>query len=237
MEFSFKIGDTEYKVPDKLNVWTFQLAISWDLTNDQNYKPFISAITGCPLPELDKIDDFVLSIIFKACTDRIPTNKDRVHQIESYTLLDTDKVTFGDFIDLDILYADGIGKHVVEAAAKLYGTTTEVAAEFPIDDVWPTIVWFFDWRKSVYRDYEEFFETQQNGRSTDDDEKFTINSLQLMWYEAVLVLAGGEFLKINQVVDRPMREALNFLTWKKAQIQKDKLEQVKRKYDLQRSTR
>lgn len=228
MEFSFQIDDKEYAVPTDLTVGTFQLAISWDLTDQKSYKPFVSAITGCPLPDLDKVDDFVFSMILKACFDRIPSSKEPVHQVASHTLLDIDNISFGDFVDLDILIADGVGKHVIDLAAKLYSIDADAAASLPIEGVWSTILWLYDWRKSVYRDYEEFFETQ-NAKS-DDDEKATINNLQLMWYEGILVLAEGQFLNIHKVVQRPMREALNFLTWKKAQAQKQKMEEVKRKY-------
>ena len=58
-----------------------------------------------------------------------------------------------------------------------------------------------------------------------------------MWYEAILMLADHQFLNIGLVTARPYKEALNFLTWKKNEIAKQQLEQVKRKYDLQKRSR
>lgn len=228
MEFEFSIDGTTYIVPTEIPVGTFQRAICWNLIDDASHRPFVAALTGCPLPQLDKVDDFIFAMIFKACVDRIPTSDVPVHQIDSYHLLGTDDLTFGDFIDLDILIADGVQQHVVEITAKLYSVTEDVAAGLPIHLVWPSILHFFKWRKSVYQDYDEFFETQGKGGETDEDRP-TINTLQLMWYEGVMVLAEGKFLNIHQVTDRPYREALNFLTWRKAQVQKERMQALKRK--------
>ena len=81
---------------------------------------------------------------------------------------------------------------------------------------------------------EEFFELDAAEPSDSDPSEANIG---LMWYNAIIALADEDFLKIHQVTERPYRECLNFLNWKKAKAQREKLEILKRKNDLQRSFR
>ena len=110
-----------------------------------------------------------------------------------------------------------------------------VAANVPIKNVWNALVAATEWRQDTYRDYDEFFELSDN--RGDEDVVVSLEGIQLMWYNAVLVLAEKQFLNIQHVVERPYKEALNFLTWKKNEASKMQLEQLKKKNDLQRRTR
>ena len=235
MEFSFRIGDQEYTVPQALTVSEFQTAICWDLEDIKNVKPFVASITGCPLHQLDLIDDVTFDVLLAACVMLLPKDGQLIRMIGVHKLMDLDSLSFGDFIDIDVYIADGITKHIVDLVTKLYGMTTDQAANTEVQKIWPTVIAVAKWRELVYKEHDEFFELS-NAKGIDDSE-FSINNLQLMWYEAVLALADHQFLNIQHVVERPYKEALNFLTWKKNEIAKQQLEQVKRKYDLQKRTR
>lgn len=236
MEFSFQIGDETYEVPKALTASVFQSAIAWDLEDIKNHKPFVSAITKCPLQHLSLLDENTFNVILASCATLLPKESDHVNRQHGvYQMKNFDTFTFGDFIDIDIYIADGLIHHVVDLIAKLYGMPDSIAAEVPIDRVWTALISLARWRELVYKEHDEFFELSSS-RGGDDIES-TINKLQLMWYEAVLALAEHQFLNIQHVVERPYKEALNFLTWKKNEVAKQQLEQVKRKYDLQKRSR
>jgi hypothetical protein len=236
MEFSFTIGANEYTVPDIVTVDLFQKAVSWDLEDIKNHKPFVSILTECPLPELNKMDEDTFNVILAVCVSKINFEDTELKRnIKSFQLVNLDSLTFGQFVDIDILIADGMTKHLIELVSALYQMPDTIAEKQDIKDVWKAIIAVNDWRTNVYREYDEFFELKDSKES--DDIKFEITNLQLMWYEAILALAEQRFLDIQHVVERPYKEALNFLTWKKNEIAKQKLENLKRKNDLQRRTK
>ena len=236
MEFSFTIGTNEYTVPEVVTVELFQRAVAWDIEDKKNHKPFISVFTDCPIQDLNALDEETLNVVLAVCVSRIDFEDTELrHNIGSYQLLKLDDMTFGQFVDIDILIADGLTKHVIELTQKLYGVNESTAAGIDIKMVWKAMLLASDWRHSVYKEHDEFFELKDSEDS--GDVVITINNLQLMWYNAILVLAEQKFLNIQHVTERPYKEALNFLTWKKNEASKAQLEQLKRKNDLQRRTR
>ena len=236
MEFSFTIGTNEYTVPEVVTVELFQRAIAWDIEDKKNHKPFVSVMTECPMQDLNALDEETLNVVLAVCVSRIDFEDTELrHNIGGYQLLKLDDITFGQFVDIDILIADGLTKHVVELTHKLYGVSESIAANMDIKLVWKAMLAASEWRQRVYEEHDEFFELKDSEDS--DNIQMTINNLQLMWYNAILVLAEQKFLNIQHVVERPYKEALNFLTWKKNEANKAQLEQLKRKNDLQRRTR
>lgn len=236
MDFSFQIGDDTYEVPSVLTAKTFQQALAWDIEDTKNHKPFVSAITDCPLQHLALLDDTVFEVLLAMCVMKLPQQTGHINRQQGvYTLKDFDSLSFGDFVDIDIYIADGLTGHVVDLIVKLYNMPVDVAEATDITRVWATLIELTKWRELVYKEHDEFFELSAS-KDTEVQES-TINNLQLMWYEAVLALAEHQFLNIQHVVERPYKEALNFLTWKKNEIAKQQLEQVKRKYDLQKRSR
>ena len=146
-------------------------------------------------------------------------------------------MTFSQFVDLDTFTSKGVQNNVINIAKILYNCSRDQIKREPVEMVWGAIVEYTKWREQVYREYDEFFElSNQEGPQLSEEQKQDTN-IQLMWWEAIMALASEDFLKIHQVVERPWREALNYLTWKKAQVQKEKLQQLKAKNDLQRRTK
>ena len=236
MEFSFRIGTEEYTVPKVITVDLFQRAIAWDIEQEKNIKPFVSVLTECPLDQLKLIEDDTFNIILAACVSRLDLSDTELRRnIGGFQFLNLDTITFGQFVDIDILIADGITKHAIQLTEKLYGISEEVAAQKDIREVWKALETAVEWRYSVYQEHNEFFELDNNQGS--DGPEMTIDNLQLMWYNAILVLAEQKFLNIQYVTERPYKEALNFLTWKKNEASKAQLEQLRKKNDIQRRTR
>jgi hypothetical protein len=239
MDVSFKIGDAEYEIPEVIDLRLFVRALAWDITEYKNLRPFVSTITQCPIAQLNLLDEKTFELILGCCIRLLDVNEIEIsHNIGLYQLKPFHEYTFGEFMDIDILLAGGgIQRHATELVSKMYGMPESIAERTDIKKVWPALLEIVKFRKSVYLEYSEFFGMD----STLDDEKeikeFDISELQYMWYGAVLVLADNQFLNINTVTERPYKEALNFLTWKKHEAEKAQLENLKRKNDIQRRTK
>jgi len=238
MLVEFKIADKVYQVPETITVGAFERAIAWNLDDLNNLKPFVASLIECSIYELAQLDEEVLAIITGMCLQRMQLQESELHHyVDDYNLIDPETITFGQWVDLDVLFAKEPGQQLSKIIAILYGAEEHIVKKWDVNHVWGAMTWLSEWRKSVYTEYEEFFEIKSNDTNLGDDDDDSTANIQLMWWEAIMALANEDFLKIHQVVERPWREALNYLTWKKAQVQKQKLQQLKAKNDLQRRTK
>lgn len=237
MKLEFTIDGETYRVPDYITVEIFERAILWDLEDLNNLKPFVATIVGCPLNHINRLDEEVLAFITGVCLQRMQVaNTPLEARIGLNDLINFDTMTFGQWIDLDTFFAKGVGRHLAQIVGIMYGTEAEDVLKWDVAWVWGAIEAFRDWREAVYREHDEFFELSEPedvGQVEEDRDP----NIGLMWYEATLALADEDFLKIHQVVERPYKECLNYLTWKKAKAQREQLEILKRKNDLQRRIR
>ena len=238
MKLEFTILDKTYYVPQHISLECFEKAIVWNLDDLKNLKPFVATIMECPLHSINKLDEEVLAFITGVCLQRFQLINQPVNfNVLEHTLIDFDEMTFSQFVDLDTFTSKGVQNNVINIAKILYNCSRDGIKREPVEMVWGAIVEYTKWREQVYREYDEFFElSNQEGPQLSEEQKQDTN-IQLMWWEAIMALANEDFLKIHQVVERPWREALNYLTWKKAQVQKEKLQQLKAKNDLQRRTK
>lgn len=233
MDLSFTIADETYEAPETITLELFEKAIAWDIGEIKNIKPFVATLLECPIHRLNLIDEDVFYFISGVLIFKMDVSDSECQPtIGEYKLKDWEHFTFGEWVDLDTYISKSATQNVTKIASILYEAPIEVCKEWDIQQVWGAIVECGKWRMSVYREYDEFFELSE--ATNDDKEAGKDANVQLMWYQSIVVLANEDFLKIHQVVERPYREALNFLTWKKSQVQKQKLETLKRKNDLQR---
>ncbi len=235
MQLQFNIEGTEYSVPDYITIGTFEKASVWDLEDLKNLKPFVATIVGCPLRHIDMLEEEVLAFITGVCLQRIQVNGSKLNeQIGLDKLKPLEAFTFGNFIDLDMFMTQSVGQNLSKIAALLYEVDEALVLDWDVCDIWGAVEVAARWRESVYKEYEEFFELADAEPSETPASEANVG---LMWYNAIIALADEDFLKVHQVTERPYRECLNFLTWKKAKLQREKLEILKRKNDVQRSFR
>lgn len=233
MQISFTIGEQTYNVPDVVTLELFEKANAWDIGDLKMLKPFIATLTGAPLAQLNLLDEETFHIISGMCIHRIDVNGSEVlEEIEACRLKDFDKMSFGDLIDIDTYISMSVTQNVSKLAAIIYEADEATTKEWNIKSVWAAIVELNRWRQATYREYDEFFELSE--KTTDDVEASKNSNVHFIWYQAVMALADGDFLKIHKVVERPYREALNFLTYKKAQVQKQKLEALRARTNLKK---
>tara|TARA_R110000772_G_scaffold66073_2_gene147339 strand:+ start:334 stop:1041 length:708 start_codon:yes stop_codon:yes gene_type:complete len=235
MDLSFSIGPDKYVVPKQITVGGFARAIVWDLEDPKNIDPFVATIIGCPISALHKLDKDVYDFIQTVCLQRAQiTNGEFNEVIDGYKLMDFDEMTYANFIDLDVYISKGVGENLAHIVSMIYGVPLSVCELWNCQKIWKAVEHVARWRKSVYTEYEEFFELADQPEASEESKE---SNIALMWWEATIALANEDFYKIHQVVERPYRECLNYLTWKKAKAQKEKLENLRRKHDIQRSTR
>lgn len=235
MELSFSIGPNTYEVPQHISVGVFSRAIVWDIEQEKNIDPFVATIIGCPIGALHKLDAEIYEFIKGVCLQRTQITQGEYHEaIDGYELQYFDKFTFANFMDLDVYISKGVGQNLPHIVSMIYNVPVEVCETWDCQKVWKAVETVANWRKNVYREYEEFFELADQQEASEEAKE---SNLALMWFEATIALADEDFYKIHQVVERPYRECLNYLTWKKAKYQKEKLENLRRKNDIQRSTR
>lgn len=236
MEVKFTVGSQEYTMPHYVSLELFERATAWDLNDDKNIVPFVATIFDCPLADVNKLDEEVFGFIAGISIERMTLEGREVQEeIEGHRLLNFNELTFGQWVDIDTFMAAGIAQNVVQLASIVYEADPEECAQWDVRLAGPALIELSKWRKRVYNDHDEFFEIG-DGDAKEDSESRDVN-IGYMWYEAIMVLADDNFLNIHQVVERPYKEALNYLTWKKSKVQKQKLEILKRKNDLSRRTR
>jgi len=234
MKVKFTVGSNEYTMPDYISLELFERAMAWDLQDEKNVVPFVATIFECPLVDVKKLDEEVFGFIAGVSIERMTLEGREIQEeIEGHKLLNFEELTFGQWVDIDTFMASGITDNVVQLASIIYNVEPTVCAKWDIRLAGPALVELSKWRKMVYTDHDEFFELGDDKPEGDSVKSNDVN-IAYMWYEAIMVLADEDFLKIHQVVERPYKEALNYLTWKKSKIEKQKLELLKQKNKLRR---
>ena len=210
-----KIEDQVLVPPQVITVGQFEALGPWNVEN-REHAPFVCAILyNQPVELFKKVPNYELSIMMSLALQPIQhlNSVEVQHQVMGHSLLNLDEMTFGNFVDLDVLTQKGSLNNLVNIIAILYDVEIETAAEWNIMESWGALKTWLDWRSQFYRKYSEFFNLDAMGGG-DSDETVSIESA---WYSAIMVLAGEDFLKIHQVTERGVVEALNYLAYKKDQ--------------------
>lgn len=145
--------------------------------------------------------------------------------IEGYKLIDFNEMSFGTFVDLDVLTVEGLENNLSQIIAMLYNASTESVVSWPIEWVWSALSQWQAYRIMTYKNYEYLFASGSTAADTNEGNKISIRSA---WYKLIISLSGEDFLKVHQVVDRPLIEALNFLDWLKAKREQEAREARKK---------
>jgi hypothetical protein len=238
MDLNFTIGDKTYYIPERASVEQFERSIQWDPNQQKNWKPFVSTLTGAPLRDLDLLEEDTFHFILGSCINAVAVERGEPEpRIMFRDLQDLEELSFGQFIDIDLYITVEPLRHIGELIAIAYDAEAEEVRRWRIDKVWSTFLWLSDWRKQVYREFDGFFELEGKEETGNKTGQVKLTQLHKMWYDIIMVLADEKFLNIDPVVNRPWREALNWLTWKKNKVAEEKLEILKKKNDLQRTSR
>ena len=76
-------------------------------------------------------------------------------------------------------------------------------------------VFFFEFRSGIHTDFNPLFEEtkeEEDKPFKTDEESF---GNKWGWYAIIYKLTGGEFLKMEEVIQRPLTECLTWLSFQK----------------------
>ena len=221
----FKIDNKTYTIEDRLTVEQWLEIMKWDFEHPSHWPKIISAATGVPSEKLEDVSEesLEIAIVFVAAV---------INQRKQVQIKDFDTILFGEWVDLDIYLNYGADKHLQDILDILSPETTMA------DEALWVIEKYSEWRLFIYKQYSTLFGLDY---LSDDDEvpQEKPKDIARSWYDVILMMANEDVLKMDAVTDLPLKQALNFMAWKKEKTLKEQQEilKQKREYDLQRNRR
>ena len=208
------IGDKEYELPVNLTLDKWIELNKWQLSADR----LISVAMGIPLDEVDIIPEetkqlAVALIIAIMNPDWTPVKT----EVKGGTLVDFNTISLGKFIDLDI-YLATYTKDIKEIVKVLYGI--EDTDDLLLSDVFSAIKSFIQWRILLYKQYSNLFNDSGDNEEVVEDNHIKINPAH-SWMDITMTLADGNFLAMDEVLNKPVIQAFNWLAWNKDRIKKE----------------
>lgn len=222
-----QIGDKQYTVPERITVSQFEQVQSFGFDDAKSRIMCSAAIIGCSPKEIMQLDQDGQEMVYAMAMLSMTTLEKPVAKACPF---DFDNMSFGQFIDLDVLTFEGIDTHLADIISILWDEDVDKVANSPLDLYLSGLTLWTNKRAAIYAAYATFFGLHDNTEQLAEDMGLDIEGADIrrIWYQAVITLAGEDFLKINQVVDRPVGEALNFLAYMKEQAQKRAQEERRR---------
>lgn len=223
--YSLQIGDKKYQLDQEWNVNTWLQLHKWNPEEQWQWPKMIEIASGAPAQLVAELDyDIQHEAILIVTGNMIPSWAQLQTKIGSYKLLNIEDLTIGQFIDLEVALARGLEKNLDWLVSVLYDCPKRDVLTWNYEWAFAALQTWFVHRKKLLEEYASLFEFEDQDERDQDLPKVDPAH---NWYDMLMVLADEEFLNISQVVDRPVYEALNFLSWKKDQAKKAELEQKK----------
>ena len=210
MEYKIHIANTEFSIPSNYSVKEWMKIQSYDLQQEMFWPHIISQATGMTLEHAKEIptetQQVAVGIIAVCLVPKGPVSQ----FVGTNNLIDLDKMTFGQFIDLEIYLGRGLNQNLENVCNILY--SCQDSRHMMVREVWPAVDLWMQWRNDIYRKYKLLFDIES---AEDLDEASDAEGAEHAWYSLIMILADGQFLQTDQVVDKPLISALNFLAYKK----------------------
>ena len=220
------IEDQVFELPEALTIEQWQNAIKWDFEDSTYWPHIIHAVTGISLHLLKDVnhDSLELAIVFISAV---------MQQRKEVPMMDLNKMTFGQWVDLDIYGTFGADKKLRDMMDILYPDCKDAAEALWVLDK------YIEFKKFMTRQYKELFGYTED--VPEDVENMPIDPMQAAksWYKVMVNLANNDVLKLDAVASEPLKKILNFMALQKEEAlkERDRQRQQKLKYDLQRTGR
>lgn len=222
------VGDQKYYVPEKLTVDQFAAIQQFGYDNEKAQKLICATVLKTPLNAFNDVDAEDLATLLAICLIPLSALEQAEKTIPS---LDMETLTFGQFVDLDVVSHRGLKQNLPELIAILHEVEVAEVLDQPIDLYWPAVLEWLDFRSKLYSNYSGFFGIEENDARATGDQEQSLDAARV-WYTALMVLAGDDFLKVHQVAERPVIEAMNFLAYVKDKRWRESQEQKRRNAQL-----
>lgn len=212
METYIYIKGTKYVVP--ADITTEQWATISTAPEDKRL--FLATVLKAHFGLLSELQDTDIEAMYAVASLCL-----RAMQSQSKHNVDFEAMSFGQFVDLDVLASNVPNEMIVEITSRLVGEDT---ANWKLSKSWPIFKDYMYWRADIYKQYKNLF------GQPDEDQQYAPSETEIdiveVWYDAIMVLAGESFMHMDEATDKPFRQALNFLAWKKDKADKE-AEQMK----------
>ena len=222
------VGDKKYEVPQQLTVDQFAAIQQFGYDNEKAQKLICATVLKTPLNAFNDVEEEDLATLLAICLIPLSALEKAEKTIPS---LNMETLTFGQFVDLDVVSHRGLKQNLPELIAILHEVEVAEVLEQPIDLYWPAVQEWLDFRSKLYSSYSGFFGIEENDAREAGGEQESHDAARV-WYTAMMILADEDFLKIHQVVERPVIEAMNFLAYIKDKRFRERQEQKQRQAQL-----
>ena len=223
MKALITVGDKKYSVPETLTVEQFSTIQLFGYDNPRAVKLVCATVLGAPLNAFNDIGEDDLTTLLSMCLVPLIALQEGEHKSD-LPAIEFSTLTFGQFCDLDVISHRGLKKNLPELISVLYSIPMDEVLEKPINWFWAKVEEWLAYRSDLYSKYSSFFGLEENDAQTSGGTEESHDAARV-WYQALIALAGEDFLKIHQVADRPVIEALNFLAYLKDKRYRERQEQ------------
>ena len=220
---TIEIGGKTYKVPERISVAQFEGVQTWGIESQAARIMCISTITGAPVADIKTLTDDEIEMTFAMASLSMKS----IENPKPYDgPLDFNNITFGQFVDLDVITYEDLNTHLAQAISIIWNCTPEEVRDEPLDKYLSGLGEWAECRAKVYTQFSEFFGLGEDHQQAAEDLDIDIEAADIKrtWYQAIITLAGEDFLKMNSVVERPVIECMNYLAYMKDQAKKREAE-------------
>ena len=223
--FKISIKDKEYPFPQRLTVDQWMQVAKYDVSQEWNWPKILSIVFKCHPQDLSEASPFTLElgigILIGILNNRKPGR-----------VLDFTKLTFGQWVDLDVWSQTGVQKNL-DKMLTILGE-----CKYHDEALWKVESWN-NYRSYIYRQYSELFgiNMEEGEIVVDEDwEEPTEASVAEGWFSIIIGLSSDNILNIDKVTDMPLLITLNFMAHQKQkQIRENfKKHKQQKEYELQR---
>lgn len=226
--YELQIGKDTYSLDGEWTVKEWSELMKLDVKSEFLWPKLISQATGAPLELCAKIPHETLEVgvalVGSLLQPNWQTPKKRYLRGE---LKEFNKFTIGDFIDAEVAVGRGLDKWIHLLLGTLYGVEHDSVWNWKIQDVYPAVHNYMNWRIDIYKQYAALFDIEEF--EADDTEPESTADPVYVWYDLLMMLADEKFLNIEAATQRPVFEALNYMAWRKDKAKKEELERKKLK--------
>lgn len=219
--YKLVINENEYQLPDKLTVRQW-MAIASENKNFTDYKVnMVKSVLGCSSEEAHSIPEDTVDLVVSFILVMFHQNEFNRNDEE---LIDFSKLTFGQWIDLDVYLSLGLDKHFTDVVNVLFDTTDGEDRFF--NDVMDGVSKYINYRSHIYTQYKELFGSKEE--EVDDNPKPAVHPAKV-WQSILATVADDDITKFDQILEMPLISVFNFMAYKKEQAFKQYLEAQKQR--------
>jgi len=227
--YRLNVKGQEFDIREDYTIDEWMELQRWDASIEENWVRLLSQATGMSIEQAKEIPLETMQVAIGLLLVTLSPDHAALQQsINDHKIIDFDNMTFGQFVDLEVLLSRDARKTLDQMIAVLYGVKDP--SHWQLRDTWPALQKYMVFRKSVYSQYKALFEIDDVER----DSVSEVTDQSHAWLDMVMILADEKFLNIHLVVERPLIEGLNYLAWRKDQAIKQEIALQKQKQQSRR---